>query len=362
MKKILLYFLIGIIPNSLFLLGLYLYDPLQLFHKPFFRNKNIIDTNMRFQAAGIINSWNFDSAFLGTSMLQNSSNFEAEKKLGGTWVNLSISAGSLYERYILLSYLLKKKKIHQVILTLEPFLSLQKIQNEHAVDFSFLYDQNTYNDFKIYLNEIFMLCMLQISSSCIKNTNPNHPLSWYDDPYFNQTFGGIQRWLGKYDNKVMRSIINSILNPKIQINPNSKWDVFCNLKKNLIGLIRNNPSTFFFLIIPPFSTLYYKLNQTEKSWDLWKGSITYLLHEKLPNLKIYGFDNEYFTNNIEYYRDLEHYDEKVNSFMLDAIKNDTHRITLENIDNYFEEMKKKVEAYDIESLRKQIIESGVLDK
>ena len=48
--------------------------------------------------------------------------------------------------------------------------------------------------------------------------------------------------------------------------------------------------------------------------------------------------------------------------MLDAIKNDTHRITLENIDEYFEEMQKKVETYDIESLRKQIIESGVLNK
>lgn len=362
MKKFLFLLFIGLIPNFLFLLALYIYDPLQFYHKPFFRDENIIDTNMRYQAAGIINNWTFDSVILGTSMLQNTSNKEASEQLSGKWVNLSIAGGSLYEREILLSYLLKTKNIQQIVLSLEPFIFHQKTTIQHYVNYQYLYDNNRLNDFRLYLNEIYLLCMLHLSNACITKTNSAYPIAWFNDFLFNQTFGGFDKWIQKADNRSMQAILKKIILLSSEDSWNDQNTLYQNLSANLISIIHDHPKTMFYILFSPFSTLYYKLNNSEKNWSILKNGLKFILHKNLPNLRLYGFDNEDFTNNINRYKDLEHYDEKVNSFMLDAIKNDTHRITLENIDEYFEEMQKKVETYDIESLRKQIIESGVLNK
>lgn len=46
--------------------------------------------DMRMQARGLILYKDFDSAIIGTSMLENTSAKEANKKLGGNWINLSL--------------------------------------------------------------------------------------------------------------------------------------------------------------------------------------------------------------------------------------------------------------------------------
>jgi hypothetical protein len=55
---------------------------------------------MRQQAAGIINNYEFDSIILGTSMLENTSAKEAGEKLGGKFMNISLS-GSNFTKEVL---------------------------------------------------------------------------------------------------------------------------------------------------------------------------------------------------------------------------------------------------------------------
>ena len=78
-----------------FVINLYLYDPVQIFHKPYFRERTFFG-DMRVAARGIIQHYPFDSYILGTSMLENTSAREAKEKLGGEWVNISMS-GSTFE-------------------------------------------------------------------------------------------------------------------------------------------------------------------------------------------------------------------------------------------------------------------------
>jgi len=65
---------------------------------------------MRFQAAGVINKFDFDSAIVGTSIAANFQTSEANIKLGGTFQNISLDGSLLKERKVLLDYLLTKKK------------------------------------------------------------------------------------------------------------------------------------------------------------------------------------------------------------------------------------------------------------
>ncbi|WP_300673607.1 hypothetical protein [Helicobacter sp. UBA3407] len=93
---------------------LYFYDPFLLYHKPYFREETYSD-DIRMQAKGIIKHYNFDSYILGTSMLANTSAKEAKEKLGGEWVNISMSGSTFRERATAMRYLFGIKQPKQIL-------------------------------------------------------------------------------------------------------------------------------------------------------------------------------------------------------------------------------------------------------
>ncbi|CAG9959970.1 hypothetical protein L8T84_03380 [Campylobacter lari] len=107
-KKFVIYSLLIPLPFILFLgVLLYVYDPLQLYHEPWFRKKTYCN-DLTIGSKGIIDHNKFDSIIFGTSMLQNTSSFEASSKLGGQFINLSIGGSTFEQRRIILDYILKK--------------------------------------------------------------------------------------------------------------------------------------------------------------------------------------------------------------------------------------------------------------
>ena len=103
---------------SVLSLGLiYMYDPMQIFHKPYFRETTFL-MDMRRQALGIIKHYDFDSYILGTSMLENTSAKEANEKLGGNWVNISLSGSVFNERAVILNYLFAHKQPQSILYSL----------------------------------------------------------------------------------------------------------------------------------------------------------------------------------------------------------------------------------------------------
>lgn len=88
----------------------------------------------------------------------------------------------------------------------------------------------------------------------------------------------------------------------------------------------------------------------------FSASLLYLTKEikKYPNVKIYGFDDLNFPDDIVNYADPIHFHQSINSLQLDAIKADTHRITSENVDAYLATLLSKIQAYDLTPLIEMI--------
>ena len=99
---------------------LWLYDPLQVWHKPYFRDISFF-RDIRIQAKGIIKNYDFDSFILGTSMMENTLSKEAEQKLGGKWTNISIGGFRFNERAIILKYMLTHTKPKNIIYSLDGY-------------------------------------------------------------------------------------------------------------------------------------------------------------------------------------------------------------------------------------------------
>ena len=125
-------------------------DPLHLFQKS--TAPAYLIGNMRIQAAGIINSFDFDSAILGTSVLENSSAKEMGKVLGGNFVNLSVSGASHYERAIILEHALRQKSLQKVVYSLDRYYLYCPLASYAEKNWTYLYDEAWWNDFKAYLN------------------------------------------------------------------------------------------------------------------------------------------------------------------------------------------------------------------
>ena len=339
---------------------LYIYDPLQIYHKPYFREITFFQDS-RIQIKGIIKNYDFDSFIWGTSMLENTLTKEAEQKISGKWVNISSGGFALNERAVILDYMFKNAKPKHIIYSLDIWHLVASHTND-IKNFAFLYDDNKINDLKIYLNSKTISCALRFSTSenCVGKRDLENLISWLwiKDIGHNARFGGINKWLENKDNEQIKDTIKELANmsdsPRYNPKPftdsiesNQKY-----LEENLLAFVRQNPSVKFSIIIPPYSRLFYRLN--DNIYPKAKVILKWLVSQNLPNMKIYGFDDLPYADDIANYKDLTHYNVDMNSMQLDAIANGTHILTPQNIDSYLATMESKIKSYDIAPIIEQI--------
>jgi len=373
-KVIRIFFLSSLLMTALFFLLLYLYDPLKLYHQPFNEKyANRFHSNMREQAAGVINNWNFDSIVLGTSILENTSANEASRKLGGKFVNISLEGGNYFERNFVLSYALKKKKIAKVIYSLDhlgivsrkgdPTFPLEK--------WTYLYDDNPLNDLQIYLNTKYMKCMLSFSNSekCLgRDVGLDMPNAWFRDHVHAVRFGGLDKWFQASNNfqikeafkiiadtiqKIKEGVVVDFRNNDARVEQSKLY-----LDETILSEVSSYPDTHFILILPPYSRIFFAIEaQYDKPmFRVFKESMRYLarMSKKYPNLKLYGWSDYNFPDDIANYKDLFHYSEKINSWMLDAIEHKEGLLTSGNVEKYLERISEKGENYHLFELGEKI--------
>ncbi len=330
----------------IFLLSiLYIIDPLQVFHKSFFYH-NRLSPHMREQAAGIINNYTFDSIIIGTSMLENTSSGEASQKLGGVFVNISISGGDFYERAIILKYALKKG-IRQVIYSLDTYyLDCRKGQPQYPPElWDFLYDDIILNDFRIYFTKKYLLT----AGNPRTLTRPaalDRPNAWFCQ--YKNRFGGLENWIKDWQKEDMKNFLTKEL-PKSAILPSKKKtkkitnsykkvEIEKYINKFIIDIISQYKSTIFHFIFPPYYKYRYAtmLQNDPESFLLHQYAINYIVNRthKMRNVYIYGFEDQPFTYEISNYKDTVHYNEDINSFFLDSIANKKYILTTHNVEQY----------------------------
>lgn len=171
------------LPFVVIILGLiYIYDPFQIFHKPYFREATFF-TDMRKQALGIIKHYKFDSYIIGTSMLENTDPKEATNKLNsdGRWINISLSGSGFDERAIVMDYIFQNQNTKHIIYSLDGYYIVNS-HNNSSLDWDFLYNNSLYDDIKIYMNWKFISCAVRFSNQekCVGNIDDIYQITnWY---------------------------------------------------------------------------------------------------------------------------------------------------------------------------------------
>ena len=344
---------------------LWVNDPLQVFHPSFF-HRDRLSPFMREQAAAIIRLYDFDGCILGSSVLENTSADEASRKLGGRFVNLSMSGSDLYERAFVLRKLLKKGMAHVICSLDDMVLQCRMGFPPYPPElWAFLYDDTPWNDIKVYLNKKFIVAVVNPYFST-KRITLDRPNAWFDREASRCLFGGLENWVRHWDIEFLRDFLTKTL-PQAAAHSNAsartvpdqaevrKAEAY--LDTYLIDIAAKYKNTEFYLIFPPYHKFRFAdmMQNNPEIFFMHQHVIRYVVKKAAlyKNIHIYGYENESFTYDISRYCNVGHYDEKINSMFIDAIAKQTNELTLDNIEKYLDECKNQAAAYDINMLNNE---------
>ena len=347
-----------------FFVTFYVTDPLQIFHKSWF-HEDRLNPHMREQAAGIINNFTFDSIILGTSMLENTSAKEASEKIGGNFFNISLSGSNFYERSFVLSQACKKN-LKNVVYSLD---SVYINQVKERVDYptklwSFLYNSSKLDDFKVYFQKKYLLYIF-LTDAHTRKIDFDMPNVWFTELSHARRFGGLQNWVKNSDNPQVHNFLLKELpemarqaeNPRAISQPSNLKLEQCQqyIDEHIFNIIKEYQNTKFYFIFPPYFRYSYTKMIYDNTYYIHKFAIRYIVSKtkSMPNVHIYGFEDLDFLDNIENYKDTGHYHQKFNSFMLDAIAQNQHRLTPDNVDAYLAKAEQRALTFDVVKLNNE---------
>ena len=328
----------------------YIVDPFQQYRvKTFYP---IAFTNQRYQNAGLSKNFEYDSLILGTSMTENFILDEVEKKLNfNKLIKLSVSGGSAKEQSTTLKTAIENNdNLKNVLWGLDIFAFIgepDRLRNGLDSFPFYLYDKNILNDNKYLL-----------STDTLKESFKAiiRPLVRKDEFLYNYNI--MYQWQHKYEKEFsLEYIIKAWKNRETFINYEKEKQGIFYLKNsfeiNFLNLIQDNPKINFKIFFPPYSILHFKIyeeiNQVKDILEFKRYIYDNLL--MFNNVEIYDFQSEKtITHNLGNYKDLSHYHQKINTWMIEEIKENNYLVTKDNIDEHLENLRKQIEEYDLNKI------------
>ncbi len=364
--------LAAVFPAAGFVGAGWLVDPYRIFHKPWIRDNYYPNDNVtRVEASGIINTEEFASIILGTSMAANFSPEEASRVFGNRFVNISMDGASVAERAVVLNHAFRKKKIKEVIFSLDGLQNGPASASDTPIaPYTYLYDENRWNDLLIYasnvrsLRYIFCRNLLVPGNLFCKNTRDLETLvEWYSDPEHSKRFGGLKKWLEAKNNSQIRAALEEISKSIRTISRGEPkpidWaavkrastfheEVF---SKSFLSFAENHPETGFYIFFPPYSRLNYAIRKQSNPQEFENYLATVRLVVRASsghrNVRVFGFDGESFVDDIANYKDTGHYHPLYNSRILHWMKSGEHELTPANLDAYIDDIAARAASYPI---------------
>ena len=319
---------------------------------PFFHYHGPLETlaypiqNQRYQNDGIVRNFSYDALITGTSMTENFKASEFDALFNASTIKVCYSGGTYEEITANLQKALERKPgIRYVVYGIEEWFlysgkDLILADGEYP---TYLYDDNLFNDVEYLLNKE-ILC-----------DNTLEVLDYTRRGNRTTTFDEYSSWEYPTGAEVL---LTGYKRPEIAEKPSVFTQELAdilreNLETNLLALARKYPETQFLLFFPPYSILNWDAHQREGILDMHIDAMTLAsqLLTQAENIQLYSFYNDYETcTNLDNYRDIVHYHSGINSLILQRMQRGEFRLTQENYQAHWEEVRDFYANYDYEML------------
>ena len=302
----------------------------------------------RCQNDGIAKHFTYDAVISGTSMAENFKTSELDELFGTSSVKLPFSGAKFRELCDNLRVAFNSKnEIKMVVLSMDQYAILAdekllvKDYDENLP--TYLYDNNPFNDVKYLLNkDVLFSRSIPISIGTAEGSaNFDAYANWMK--YFSET--GRER--------VEQSIkqINQS-DTFVELTELEKKKFYDNIRSNFISLAQSNPDTAFYCFLPPYSIAQWRVWYKEGSIYKQIETMKLLMEESLQyeNIRLFCFYSETdMITDYDVYRDLQHYIEPINSYILQCMSENKCLVTKGNYESLIDQMTDFYTNYDYEN-------------
>lgn len=310
----------------------YTVDPLQHYRQSSWYKPYSFD--QRSLVWGLLKNYKFDSVIVGTSMTENFRKTYVDSILGTDVVKASISGASAYEENIVIKEALKKDDLKTVIYGIDLFSfrgeSTRLRHGKNSIPL-YLINDSLWDDYKYLLSldtvkNSFKVLIANFTKYKKRNIDYDKFYFWADKNTFSK-----EKVLKDYKKRLNEE------NNKFNINDYELKKLIKSFEYNILFHIKSNQNKKFIVFFPPYSILSYKFfqsNGTLNSMIKFKREVLNRLC-KYENVDIYDFQiAKNITHNLDLYKDVSHYSDIVNNWMIDNIRDGAYLIHNENEINH----------------------------
>jgi hypothetical protein len=262
-------------------------------------------------------------------------------------IKLVIHGGSAYEINVTLAAVFRHRRVESVLYGMDP-TSFQVAPTATGLPWlTTRFPEYLYEDgISGHIRYLATIKTFKRSISALKNSRLKRGdvLFSYDRMYESQhlranNFGG-------------KSILRSWREQKIKLRSLPRYDLnnfIDSFESNVLPHLRRNRDTDFMLLHLPYSILKYEQmamlgNLTD--YQEFKKYV-YSATKELGNVRLYDFQvAKEITHDLANYRDLSHFHQRINTWMLEQIAADRYRVNAETVERYHAELLAQVEDFD----------------
>ncbi len=321
-------------------------DPFFHYHKPQTGIAYIL-SSQRYQNDGIVRNFDYNAIITGTSMTENFKTSEFDSLFKCKSVKVPLEGSTLKETYNILDRAFKSNAdIKYVVRSLDNYALLSGADQVSDFEYpQYLYDDNIFNDVKYILNKTVLL---NHTLKTLYNTFDGADMTTFDE------YSNWSSWMAYGKQPVMERFIRpEKIEKEAILDTASRERIIKNIESNVISLAKEHPNTEFYVFFPPYSIF---------NWDIWNqsGTLKYQIEVmevvtevmlEYENIHIYSFyDDIELICNLDNYKDNEHYGEWINSQILVAMENGSHKLEKDNYKEHFNYLLGIYSEYDYDKL------------
>lgn len=315
-------------------------DPFFHYRKPLNGLAYILQEE-RYQNNGILKNYDYDAIIAGSSMSENFKTSQLDKLFNTNSIKVSCSGSvSSYKEVneeIEVAY--KCGKDLKMVIRSIDVGALIEDKDAMRYDDSFyptyLYDNNPFNDINYLLNKQVLTNSVAVLYNTIignETTSFDDYANWMHDAEFGKDAIGYD-FAGETNKEQLPLTSN-----EIQI-------VTDNVTQNFYDIAKKHPETEFYYFFTPYSICYmdreYNDGTLLKQFEAMK--VATKIFNELDNVHIFTyFDLTDYISDLNNYRDIYHYSEDMNEFILLTMKNGEYEL---NKNNYIQIINNQIDYY-----------------
>ncbi len=332
-------------------------DPYVRFHLPNPAFSYMFEhENTRLFAAGYAKHADYQAVLLGTSHSMNFDPLQIEDLFGVKAWKLPLQGGSVHEFRLLLDIAYEnQKQINYVFCNIE----LERQYNTVTWDYispynpSYIYDFDYLSQMEYIFNgDTFRNRVIPMWKQFLSGQEgyvPSKSSFGYTQQTFTMGPTEVLQGFSGADKKVEETFVNGMTETE-------EANIREIIQRNYSELIEAHPKTQFYFYIPPYSMPWWGNSIINGDVDYYHQVERIYIEEllKYNNVKCFDFNDCYdMMSDLNNYGDITHYGEWVNEYMMDAMYQGVHQITLENCDTIMEDERQYYMNYDYSNLYNQ---------